>query len=477
MHIPTEIDIPTDFRERTSNLLVPSASELAFDFAIVLERIRSLPLIEKEAIKINTEAHWRVCFPLLQEPTPEIAMKNPGVLGRLRLVKKEIGRASSAPVRPVSEANPSTVPIVELSEEPEEKLKNTRKRRRMVDPSVPIPTGKPIAAVPIYEHPPLPGEVPPPSVDYLEAMAVAGAETSCGKPYFGRDPERASNFLANNLPREACDVPQYVDRAVRNLPKAWMTDLDEVDRCRSPDAAQDLFALALQTATMAAQVTRDSEERPSKTRLQADLEAAQKRNAELIEKLAALEKTSTEAVREVVRVSAELTEVRLSSEAALKKAVDNEQAACQKAIVAEERAKWATEELGTKAAELDGATRALLDSKREIEAAKSDPSMDVEQTSEFAYYMAYVDAIRVAKRGWLEVGPLVEAFKVYVPQHPLHPDFLLPILDLSTEYGVDLSWYPRPDSLADPSVLLKAAQGGSNPKDVGASVDPPAGLD
>ncbi|KAL6536736.1 hypothetical protein OROMI_026317 [Orobanche minor] len=65
-----------------------------------------------------------------------------------------------------------------------------------------------------------------------------------------------------------------------------------------------------------------------------------------------------------------------------------------------------------------------------------DPYSNVEQISEFAYYMAYADTIRVAKESGLDVGPLVEAFKAYVPLHPLNPTFVLPILDLSTEYGV-----------------------------------------
>ncbi|KAL6557951.1 hypothetical protein OROMI_018301 [Orobanche minor] len=131
--------------------------------------------------------------------------------------------------------------------------------------------------------------------------------------------------------------------------------------------------------------------------------------------------------------------------------------------------------MAAKVVELNGVTRVLVDLKGEIEAAKLDPYSNVEQTSEFAYYMAYVDAIRVAKGSGLDVRPLVEAFKAYVPLHPLNAIFVLPILDLSTEYGVDLSWYPQPDCLADPATLINTVQGESVPEGGGADADPPAG--
>ncbi|KAL6547922.1 hypothetical protein OROHE_009627 [Orobanche hederae] len=262
------------------------------------------------------------------------------------------------------------------------------------------------------------------------------------------------DFLAGNFLRGACDVPHYVNRALHNLPRAWTTDLDEVARQRSPDAAQALFALALQMATMAAQVARDSEVRPSTARLPTDLEAAQKRNTELADKLMVLENNLAEAVKE-----AELVEVRRSSEVALK-----------------EDAR-ATEELAARAVELDRVARKLADLKGEIEEAKLDPYSNVAQTSEFDYYMAYADAIRVAKGSGLDVGPLVKALKAYVPLHPLNPTFILPILDLSMEHGVDLSWYPQPDSLADPAAMMNIAQGESVPEDGGAEADPPAGQD
>ncbi|KAL6507000.1 hypothetical protein OROHE_022135 [Orobanche hederae] len=174
-------------------------------------------------------------------------------------------------------------------------------------------------------------------------------------------------------------------------------------------------------------------------------------------KLTALENSSAEAVKEVERMKVEL------------RATAN-----QKAAAVEGKAARATEELAAKAVELDGVNRALVDLKKEIEVAKLDPYSNVEQTGEFAYYMAYADAIRVAKGSGLEVGPLVETFKAYVPLHPLNPIFVLPILDLSMEYGVNLSWYPQPDFLADPAARMNTAQGESVPKGGGADADPPA---
>ncbi|KAL6548151.1 hypothetical protein OROHE_009213 [Orobanche hederae] len=186
-------------------------------------------------------------------------MKNPGVLGHLRLGKKQTSLAPTAPLEPVPEVRPLPVLIVELPEELEEQLLNTRKRRRSMEPSVPASAGRPIAAVPISEHPLLPKELSAPSTAYLEATTVARADTSHGRLFFGRDPEKITrvrgtnpncptmvvDFLAGNLPREACDISYYVNQALRNLPRAWTTDLDEMVRRQSPDAAHALCALSL----------------------------------------------------------------------------------------------------------------------------------------------------------------------------------------------------------------------------------------
>ncbi|KAL6529092.1 hypothetical protein OROHE_014836 [Orobanche hederae] len=133
--------------------------------------------------------------------------------------------------------------------------------------------------------------------------------------------------------------------------------------------------------------------------------------------------------------------------------VDQRQAADQRDTDAEGRAEWAAEELSAKVAELaelEGANRELADLKEKAEAIKLDPFYNVEYVSQFAYYLAYAYAIRTPKKGGLKVGPLVEAFRSYVLEHPLEPVFTVLILDLAMEHGVDMSWYPSPDSLTQP---------------------------
>ncbi|KAL6560144.1 hypothetical protein OROHE_006382 [Orobanche hederae] len=59
----------------------------------------------------------------------------------------------------------------------------------------------------------------------------------------------------------------------------------------------------------------------------------------------------------------------------------------------------------------------------------------------------------------------------------MNPTFVLLILDLSMEHGVDLSWYPQPDRLADSTALMNTAQGELVPEDGGVDVDPPGSQD
>ncbi|KAL6537607.1 hypothetical protein OROMI_026141 [Orobanche minor] len=72
--------------------------------------------------------------------------------------------------------------------------------------------------------------------------------------------------------------------------------------------------------------------------------------------------------------------------------------------------------------------------------------------------MAFADALRSAKKGGLDIGPLLETFREYATDRPLHPGFEIPILDLSTEHGIDLSWYSRFDRLIQPVVPGEGSQ-------------------
>lgn len=55
--------------------------------------------------------------------------------------------------------------------------------------------------------------------------------------------------------------------------------------------------------------------------------------------------------------------------------------------------------------------------------AKVNPYEDPTAVSEFAYYIAFTDAIRVSQRENLSSGHLESRFREYSERHPLHPDF------------------------------------------------------
>ncbi|KAL6552683.1 hypothetical protein OROHE_008047 [Orobanche hederae] len=107
-------------------------------------------------------------------------------------------------------------------------------------------------------------------------------------------------------------------------------------------------------------------------------------------------------------MKSELVKACRSCEVALEEAADREQAANHKAAAAEGKAERAAEELAAKVAELDGVTRMLADLTKEKEKVKLYPYSNVEQVGEFAYYMDYADAIRVAKRSGLKVGKCMD---------------------------------------------------------------------
>ncbi|KAL6500269.1 hypothetical protein OROHE_025635 [Orobanche hederae] len=112
---------------------------------------------------------------------------------------------------------------------------------------------------------------------------------------------------------------------------------------------QACFALTLQAATMAAQVVREVEGRPSISRLQADLEAARHKNAEFADKLMVMEKNSLDAAKKArqeaeqarvatERLRAEAIEARKSLDAAMKEATERIVTANHRAEAAEGKA-------------------------------------------------------------------------------------------------------------------------------------------
>ncbi|KAL6501987.1 hypothetical protein OROGR_027120 [Orobanche gracilis] len=168
------------------------------------------------------------------------------------------------------------------------------------------------------------------------------------------------DFLSSKSPKNPLDVPTYVRRAAAALPCAWTTNMDHVARQRAPAAAQAVFALALQTATLAAQVVRDAEASPSKEKLQAALDTAIYERGQMFEKSVALEKeflaakkatseeiVSLRATNEKIAKEAEL--VRQKGEVCLANLAARLKAAETRALVAEHEKKVV--ELGREEAE------------------------------------------------------------------------------------------------------------------------------
>ncbi|KAL6499889.1 hypothetical protein OROGR_027799 [Orobanche gracilis] len=126
-----------------------------------------------------------------------------------------------------------------------------------------------------------------------------------------------------------------------------------------------------------------------------------------------------------------------------------------------------TEELGIKtaalataAADLEAAQGKVAALKAQLNEANRSPSPDAALVGEFSYYMAFADSLRTASRAGVEVGPLVGLLRDYATENPMHPDYPLPILDLQTVHGIDLSWYSRSEQLVLPPSGESATAGG-----------------
>ncbi|KAL6561481.1 hypothetical protein OROMI_017082 [Orobanche minor] len=365
--------------------------------------------------------------------------------------------------------------------------------------------------------------------DILWEFAAADAETSRGKPFFGRDMEKAKrvlhlnpgcpstvvDFLSSRPPQDRTEMPSYLARALEAMPRSWTTDLDQIAERRCPDAANACYMLTLQAAVMAAQVAREAEGRPSVPRLEAELADERQKNYDLTDRLASMEKelqaarkkASQEAERgkrASERLQAELVEARKEADLMRKEAAvqivalkgqleaaekevalaaekaaqaaeraaqadDKAARAAEGAALAEQKAEEAARDLAAKTAKLDqvGAKLAALEAAEKER--KDDPCQNARLLGEFTYYVAYGDALRVAAKGGLDIGPLLEAFKSYVSDRPLDPYFTVPILDLSTELGMDLTWYPQPDRLCHPD---SPDDGGDEGEEEGGGEEP-----
>ncbi|KAL6585817.1 hypothetical protein OROMI_002461 [Orobanche minor] len=363
----------------------------------------------------------------------------------------------------------------------------------------PLAVEAPIAAKPLNKR------QPPSTFDPRKEFEIMDAETPRGKPYFGRDPTKVErvlrnspgcpsmvvDFLAGRAPRSNVDVPSCVTRVINSLPRAWTIDHNKVSDRRGDDATQALFALTLQAATMVATVARESELRPPVKKLQADLAESWKKCGEFCDRISRMAKDSLDATERARLQVEHLTQANTLLKEQVKEAlkpydVSMKQAAADITLHKDEMdqalaeikrlsekveaseavearaAKMAVktsaldrerEELSAHVSELEK-LRAVLASKEAQEAQDEEennfPFSDPSHAAEFAYYMAFADALRSAKKGGIEIGHLLETFRVYATERPLHQGFEIPILDLSTEHSIDLSWYSRFDRLIQP---------------------------
>ncbi|KAL6536760.1 hypothetical protein OROMI_026341 [Orobanche minor] len=184
--------------------------------------------------------------------------------------------------------------------------------------------------------------------------------------------------------------------------------------------------------------------------------ASERLQAELIEARKEADLTRKEAAAQIVALKGQAEaaekEAALAAERAAQ-AVERAAQAAEGAASAEKRAEAAEGEFAAKESELDQVGAKLAALEAEEKARKADPCQNASLLAEFAYYVAYGDALRAAAKGGLDVGPLLDAVKAHVADRPLDSYFSVPILDLSTEHGIDLTWYPQPDRLRQPDSL------------------------
>ncbi|KAL6505161.1 hypothetical protein OROGR_024978 [Orobanche gracilis] len=279
-------------------------------------------------------------------------------------------------------------------------------------------------------------------------------------------------------------VAAHVRRATEDLPRAWNADLEKVAGRRSLETAQAALTHALQTSVLVAKVVNDLEVGPNVAHLQMQLDKAVKGLGDSQTKLAAaeeqnkkLEANCQEALNSVNQLKAYLEKALNAVEASQRVvATRNAEIAALKGsleVKTGEAAELAAE-LARRTEELGIKTAALASAAAELEAAKGDvvalagqlkaaneeiavlkgvdrsPSPDAALVGEFSYYMAFADSLRTASKAGIEVGPLVGLLRDYATENPMHPDYPLPILDLQTVHGIDLSWYPRPEQLILP---------------------------
>ncbi|KAL6544118.1 hypothetical protein OROGR_010615 [Orobanche gracilis] len=280
------------------------------------------------------------------------------------------------------------------------------------------------------------------------------------------------------------EVVAHVRRATDDLPRAWNAELEEVAGRRTLETAQAALTHALRTSVLMAKVVNDLEVGPDVARLQVQLDRAVKGLGESQTRLAAAEEQNKKLEVDCQQAISTINQLKGYLEKALDAVEEGrrviasrnaeiaglkESLAAKTAEATESAAELArrTEELGIKmaalataAADMEVAQGEVVTLKAQLKEADRSPSPDAALVGEFSYYMAFADSLRTASKAGIEVGSLVGLLRDYATDNPMHPDYPLPILDLQTVHGIDLSWYPRPEQLVLPPSGESATDGG-----------------
>ncbi|KAL6561172.1 hypothetical protein OROMI_016773 [Orobanche minor] len=442
---------------------IPLVQKLSFDFFVVWNRIRGLPQSERHIRLLNSEES-RLAAGLFQYPRhaqipdrpvaryhlPSEAMKKYANMmnhfQELAQAKRAAPPVSGLPLTGPSEERPSAIDIPSSAEaetkvaagSPERSL--GRKRRRLVKTRELMTVGK-----------------------------KAGGRLQTGG--FSR-----GTFLE--------EVAAHVRRATEALPRAWNEELEAVAGRRPLETAQAALTHALQTSVLMAKVVNDLEVGPDVARLQMQLDTAVKRIGDLQVQLAIAEEKNKKSEADCQQALFTINQLRDYLEKALNSVEEGrrviagrdakiaslkeelgaktEEAANSAAELARrtEELSIKTTALATVAADLEAAKNEVAILKEQLKVADRSPSLDATVVGEFSYYMAFADTLRTASREGIEVGPLVELLRNYAAENPMHPDYQLPILDLQTVHGIDLSWYPRSEQLILPTADVSATEGG-----------------
>ncbi|KAL6527274.1 hypothetical protein OROGR_016364 [Orobanche gracilis] len=490
---PAELEIPTDFRIRNPSPRIPSARQLSFDFLVVWNKVRDLPQSERHVSRLNSE-RARLEADLFRYPRharipdrrvvrylhpPEEMKKYSTLINRFQ----ELAQSRRAAPQGLT-SQPAAEPEQETGERPP-------------PPRTDLPPAAEVAIEAGAGSPPrTPGRKKKRLVKAQELM-IAGKKSRRSPPHTrARSPSRiVQRSSAQPVERSPPPAPEgdtrlsiggpsrgtfleevaaHVRRATDDLPRAWNAELEEVAGRRSLETAQAALTHALQTSVLMAKVVNDLEGGPDVARLQMQLERAVKSLGESQQRLAAAEEQNKKLELDCQQAASAIEQLKAYLERAMTNVEEGrrlvvarnlEIAGLQERIetktgeAADSAAELArrTEELSLKTAALASAAADLEAARNEIAALKTQlkeadrsPSPDAALVGEFSYYMAFADSLRVSSKAGVEVGPLVELLRGYATENPMHPDYPLPILDLQTVHGIDLSWYPRPEQLVLP---------------------------